>query len=560
MRRLIVFCSSAVLYMTMSCAKIEPPPGGPIDKTGPSILSTSPSSEAVAVPLSDELTINFSENINPASVEGSIFISPHFLGKSKYKWHGKNLSVRLPRKFDHNTTYIVNIGTSLSDQRNNRMEHSYRFAFSTGERIDKGKISGKVLMDNKAVPGASVALYDTTQIHLLNMVDSLIPSFLTQTGAEGEYLLDYLSHGTYFVFAFQDKNRNLAFDYPDESFGVPDRLAGVDSTLAEPVMNFNLKSEDTTTLGLQSITITADRLIRVRLTRPVRLNSELKNQLRASLFSYGSGDTLTGIVQPLLTDTISAFNIHFESLTEGKYKLLLNLKADWPPEDLLLQSGDIELRIEADETPPELLLFSHKDKTIYPSDTAVEFIFSEPVDRNALTDSTFQLVRKSDSSRVAPTLNLDNPFGIVMATGALQKDEVYQARVNLAEIMDLSGNRAADTAVTFKFRTYDSDSLGAVSGNIIAKDSAIASKALCLEFNSLNEGRDWRYSAGPGNFNFQLPPGKYILSGFVDEDNNNRHDIGNLVPLEFSEISAIYPDTIRVRARFETAGIEFYFR
>ena len=60
-------------------------------------------------------------------------------------------------------------------------------------------------------------------------------------------------------------------------------------------------------------------------------------------------------------------------------------------------------------------------------------------------------------------------------------------------------------------------------------------------------------------FKFELPAGKYLLSGFIDRNENDELDHGRLNPFVPAETDAVYTDTVSVRARFETAGIEFLF-
>ncbi|MCH7691762.1 MAG: hypothetical protein IIA17_12070, partial [candidate division Zixibacteria bacterium] len=57
-------------------------------------------------------------------------------------------------------------------------------------------------------------------------------------------------------------------------------------------------------------------------------------------------------------------------------------------------------------------------------------------------------------------------------------------------------------------------------------------------------------------FYIDLPAGKYLLSGYIDEDDSGRRGKGSVWPYTFAETYFKYDDTISVRARFETAGIE----
>jgi hypothetical protein len=63
----------------------------------------------------------------------------------------------------------------------------------------------------------------------------------------------------------------------------------------------------------------------------------------------------------------------------------------------------------------------------------------------------------------------------------------------------------------------------------------------------------------PRPFSLDVPPGKYLVSGFLDADGNRKLTPGTINPYRPSETQAFLVDTIAVRARFETAGVAFKF-
>jgi len=97
------------------CAQVAAPPGGPVDKTAPVILSSWPGRDSVNVKRSDRINIEFSESINKNSVEKAVFITPRQSDEPELKWKGNILSIILPDSFAENSTYIVNLGSSISD-------------------------------------------------------------------------------------------------------------------------------------------------------------------------------------------------------------------------------------------------------------------------------------------------------------------------------------------------------------------------------------------------------------------------------------------------------------
>ena len=116
-----LFCIVLIIsILYVSCAKIEPPPGGPIDKTGPSIISTIPAAGATGAPKDNKIAITFSESVDHRLAEAAIFISPCTHDNIDYRWKGKTLNIVLPDSFADSATYVVSIGTGVSDLRNNK--------------------------------------------------------------------------------------------------------------------------------------------------------------------------------------------------------------------------------------------------------------------------------------------------------------------------------------------------------------------------------------------------------------------------------------------------------
>jgi hypothetical protein len=124
----------------------------------------------------------------------------------------------------------------------------------------------------------------------------------------------------------------------------------------------------------------------------------------------------------------------------------------------------------------------------------------------------------------------------------------------------MSGNLLGDSLEIFSFKTYNIDSLGEVSGEVEIASSLDSISTPYLVFRNVEGDFEYTQPVKQRNFKFSLPGGKYLLAGFIDSNQNGRYDPGYLKPWRLAETYAIYPDTIRIRPRFETADIEFKFR
>ena len=93
----------------------------------------------------------------------------------------------------NNQTYIVSINRNLSDERKVKLDEELQFAFSTGNKIDKGSIGGKVHYKGSA----SVGLW---KIHLeqdQNFFYKRSPDYVTDASDNGDFIFNYLSKGIY---------------------------------------------------------------------------------------------------------------------------------------------------------------------------------------------------------------------------------------------------------------------------------------------------------------------------------------------------------------------------
>jgi len=560
---LILFLLASLSLIFIHCARIEPPPGGPIDKTAPTILASVPSADSVNVARGDRISIAFSENIDRASAQTAVFISPRPSGKIKYKWDGKILNLLLPQTMADSTTYVVSIGSAVTDLRGNKMEKSHVFAFSTGGPISRGEIDGIIYQQAKPAAGMTVGLFDSASIEKIGRSDSLYPPFLTQSGKNGEYALQYLPRGGYFAFAFDDRNKNQFFDYPQEAYGLPDRMTRIDTGLAPRNINFNLLKDDTSTISIISVSITADQLLKVRLSRAISaeiIHSNL-DKMFLMLEDPTSKDINPVAILEKETDTTSVLNFYFPSLADGRYhirieKEIFNQRND---SSSFIESTAFDIKSEPDRNRPTITSVSYSGKIVFPADSVIGIQFSEPVNRQTFSDSAIS-IRSSDSTLLPAGWRWTDDLRLSLHVAGMEWGKVYQMKIDERLISDMAGNQAGDSIRTYIFKTYSQDSLGSVSGTVAINSDIDTAGIPHLKFKSVTDNKAFTFSIMGKHFNFQLPSGKYILNGFIDRDANGRQDFGSLFPLKLAETGAVYPDTVRIRSHFESAGIEFIFK
>ena len=170
---------SVLVALSLGCAKIGPPTGGPMDKEPPRILSHYPESDALEVARDTKVEIVFSEPMNREQTEAAIFTSP--TGPLQLAWRGRRLRIAMPLAEER--TYVLTVGTGARDLRGNALTKSFTLAFATGLQLDEGLVRGRVYQDHQPVAGAHVWAYDLGTFSGRVGLDE--PSYQTQSGTDG---------------------------------------------------------------------------------------------------------------------------------------------------------------------------------------------------------------------------------------------------------------------------------------------------------------------------------------------------------------------------------------
>ena len=259
-----------------SCANPQAPSGGPRDSTPPSVIQTRPVRDTVNASTDTEaLRIEFSEYIERSTLSQSLSITPTFEQRPRFSWDGQAVEIQFPSALRDSTTYIFTLDTNLSDVRGVSIETPITVAFSTGERINRGQIEGRVVNGPQGTTQQGVDVFAYALPPGAEDVRPLpdAPSYRTQTGQEGRFSFDYMREGPYYVLALRDNNRNRRPD-PQEAVAVPPRLSiRADSGAAAVPVPWLLARRDTTAPQFQQVRPVSQRRLRLRFDEPVRLGT-----------------------------------------------------------------------------------------------------------------------------------------------------------------------------------------------------------------------------------------------------------------------------------------------
>lgn len=202
MRRLTILAALALA----GCASAAPPPGGPVDKAPPKIVSITPDSGALNV-RDKKVVFEFDDIISDRASRGQLdqyfLISPRD-GATRVAWHRRTIEIRPTKGFRPNTAYQITKLPGLADIRGNVDTTRLSFIFSTGPRIPAFGIIGRVF-DWAAEKPAAGAI-----VEAIARPDSVV--YITSTDTGGSYNVGPFPAGTYTVRAYIDANHNFAID------------------------------------------------------------------------------------------------------------------------------------------------------------------------------------------------------------------------------------------------------------------------------------------------------------------------------------------------------------
>jgi len=265
-----------LIGLLVSCANPQAPSGGPRDSTPPSVVQTRPVQDTVDVSTDvGALRVEFSEYVERSTLSQALSITPTFEQRPQFSWDGRAVEIQFPSALRDSTTYIFTFGTTLSDARGVSLETPITVAFSTGERINRGQIEGRVVNGPSGTTQQGVDVFAYALPPGASAVRPLpdAPSYRTQTGEGGRFSFDYMREGPYYVLALRDNNRNRQPD-PQEPVAVPPRLSiRADSGAAAVPVPWLLARRDTTAPQLQQVRPVSRQRLRLRFDEPVRLGT-----------------------------------------------------------------------------------------------------------------------------------------------------------------------------------------------------------------------------------------------------------------------------------------------
>jgi hypothetical protein len=545
-----------VFLLLLACARQGFPPGGPVDETPPVVVETQPAQGETGVLLSRDIEIEFSETVEQNSCFSSLFITP-YAEKVKYKLDGRRLRILFDQGLRQDRTYVITVGAGTKDLRNNTMAESYTLAFSTGARVDSGKIEGRIYSQS---PSSAVQIwaYDLEESRAINP-RQMFPLYVTQSGKDGRYLLSHLSHGRYRLFAVLDRDLNGLYNPEFDMLGVS--TSDVELDERHPVIDnvsFRVARRDTTPPILISgqavdrhhIDLRFSEAMRVYEMKNINNFSVRQNRKNEPAFAYldernGSYAhlTLKQPMHPTKPCSVQVFRVFDQS----------GLKLDSLQNSITVNATDVP-----DTTAPYLLSMSPADSSVSaPLDSALRFIFSESMD--TLSVQTVFSMTDSFGTAVNGDFYWENAAHLTFQPeNSLRGRMTYFVTLKPDSVFDFGGNPMADSSFRKQFVTLNPDTLTEIAGKIF-DEKKDAQGVFYITAKSL-QGNRYQLVQKTPVYRFQsILPGRYLIELYRDRDGNEKFSYGNDWPYQSAERFYVYPDTITVRARWPNEDNNIYF-
>jgi len=281
----LILLSSFILWR---CASQTTPTGGPKDVAPPVLKKSIPANKQTNFK-GKVIELTFDELLKLNNPKEEIIITPAPGKEVQFTAKQNKIFIEPKDGWADTTTYSISFREGIQDLNESNPVADLHLAFATGATIDSLQISGKITesLTEKIPEKITIALYQEDTFDIFQHT----PVFFTKTKEDGSFKLENLKKGNYYIYAFDDKNKNLKVESKNEKFGF---LPAPIPSLALPLK----KGADTLKLMLYLIDSRPPKVSSIRNTgtiSQVRLNKEITsytitNPSRAKIVHSFSGN------------------------------------------------------------------------------------------------------------------------------------------------------------------------------------------------------------------------------------------------------------------------------
>lgn len=211
--------------LSLACATIEAPPGGPVDTTPPRLAAARPESGAVGLGEVRELRLTFSEKVEPQDAWRFVKIYPPCEVVAT-RWEGRRVArLLLAEPLPADTVIVVEIAPGVVDNHRVTSDRPFIYPLATAGSLPTGEISGSLRLGDKPLAPAVVELYAVAPETVRSFTQQP-PLRRAWTDSAGVFRLPWLAApgGPWLLRAFADPNRDGRPAENDAQLVLPDTL------------------------------------------------------------------------------------------------------------------------------------------------------------------------------------------------------------------------------------------------------------------------------------------------------------------------------------------------
>ncbi|MCK4530294.1 MAG: Ig-like domain-containing protein [Candidatus Marinimicrobia bacterium] len=505
----------ACAFLCIQCASESAPGGGPADKTPPNLIASSIQSGATLVPIDQNLSFVFSENLNTDVAEKSITIFPLSDDMASTIVKGKNITISPISAWDPNVVYTIILGKNISDYRGNGLPQPLQFSFTPGKNMPENRISGKISGLKKGTTAVISISRRTSQ------PDSILlyPEFYTQSGPEGNFVFEHLPLEKFNVAAYIDLDKSNSFKAKFDGVCVPSQPTIIPDTTDKPLVFEAIYDNffPGRLLQAESIQPTISKLtFQKELATWNNIDNFRINSLNVDTIIYAA-NVCTLYHKQIETDT---FLVELTSLLDH----------------IDIPIADTSLMVPLTVWPDSFYHFTNLGNYLLvsppPSSDKLEGLFQSPGDTSSLI--------------------LDKYFSgfYTLPANKVKRQGTWQVHIPFA---DNRPRTVTDSLYSVPLQLKPEDSHGSVIGDLDIEDL----QGLRLLLHNARQSYDIEIHTKAINFNKVLP-GTYMLSYYIDRNANGHRDVGRPYPYLKPEILHDLDTGIDVRARWDTDLSEPY--
>lgn len=206
----------SLLLLLNQCARTTQPNGGPKDIAPPELLKSIPINGQKNFK-GKNIELEFDEYLKLKDPKEEILITPTAGPETKFIIKKNKLTIIPQYNWQDSTTYSIAFREGIQDLNEGNAADNLHLAFSTGNIIDSLQIFGSIdeAFIDKIPEKITIAAFQLDTFDIFRHK----PTYFTKANKKGKFSIQNMKPGQYYLYAFEDKNKNFKVDSKSEKYG-----------------------------------------------------------------------------------------------------------------------------------------------------------------------------------------------------------------------------------------------------------------------------------------------------------------------------------------------------